>query len=1068
MLPFLASAQITLKGRVISSDDNQPLPGVGVTIKGSTSGTQTDVNGNFSLQANAGQVIVFSAVGYVSKQITVGTVTNLRIILDVNSKQLQGVTVVTGALGVKRQAKELGFAATNISSKSLTEAHPSNFTNGLTAKVAGLVLSTVDNGINPQTRFTLRGNRHIIGNNFALVVLNGVPISPNEVNNINPDDIADVNILNGAGAAALYGSEASNGAIIITTKKGTATGAPTINYSNNYQIEQISYFWPLQTQFGSYGGEAGTYIDPYTQYITGNVPFENQSYGPPYTGLPTQLGIPTQDGVKQIVPYATRPTDPRLAFFNIGHQDQNNLTYSSGDDKNSFSVSASYINKTGVVPNDKYQRATLRVSATKTYGIFKADVTAGYTHGLTSTYGGGYGGSGVDGGSSLLSTLVNTPSWVPLTSYKNINAPFADVNTYYNSYGQNPYWAINNSRYNTVNDNFNGSFFGTLTPTKWFDANYRLATNFGTGVQTYTRAQVDFSAYAHSDPTGGYGTDATGTLGSTANTPGSVPGQIANNTVFGDGSITTGGAGPQGFSRLQQDIIVNFHKTFFHDFKANLLLGNTIWEEKLSAIGNSSSALAIEGFYNIGSILGVPTTYAVSYTMRQYAYFGALNLGYKDFAFVEGTIRNDNDSRLSKQFASFWYPSVKGSLILSQALPALKDSKFISYAKLRGSYSKVGDINVSAFSIASVFNNASGFPYGNTGGLSQSTTLGNPNLKPEFTKELEVGGDFSFWESRINTNITYYHNTTTNQTLPISTSPTIGYTSTLVNVGEVDNSGWEFKLDVDALTKAKNKVGVNLGANFAIQNTLVKSLVNGLQQINLGGYSNAAVEAVVGQPYPVLLGTDVNRDPNGHVIVDATGNPSLNSNLVNLGRTTPHYIIGLTQTVSWNIITLTAVSEFRLGAVIYNQGLASATAAGSSQFSASTGRQPFIFPNSVIKNADGTYSPNTSYLTSAGDINFFDNGGYYSAASTYVSSADFWKLREVSLNFDLSKFVKASKFIKRANFALTGRNLLTVVPNATNKWGDPEFNFTTGNAIGVTSVQLPPTRIFGASLNITF
>lgn len=1071
LLPFFASAQITVKGRVISSEDNQPLPGVGVTLKGTSLGTQTDLNGNFSLQANAGQVIVFSSVGYVTKQITVGTATNLRITLDVNSKQLQGVTVVTGALGVKRQAKELGFAATTVTAKSLTEAHPTNFTNGLTAKVAGLVVSTIDNSINPQTRFTLRGNRHIQGNNFALVVLNGVPISPNEVNNINPDDIADVNILNGAGAAALYGSEASNGAIIITTKKGTVNGAPQINYSNTYQNEQISYFWPLQTQFGSYGGETGKYIDPYTQYIIKPVPYENQSYGPIYDGHIQLLGIPGPDGAKQLVPYSTQPVDPRLAFFNIGHSDQNNLSYSAGDDKNSFAFSVNYLKKTGVVPNDLYTRANIRVSSAKTYGIFKSDFTAGYTHSNTSTYGNGYSTStAIDGGASLLSSLLNTPSWVPLQRYKDINAPFADVNTYYNSYGTNPYWTVNNSRYNTIRDNFNGSFSGILAPTKWLDATYRLATNFGVGQQTYTRAQVDFSAYATQDNTGeGGGSIANSAFGA-GTIPRTIAGQVANTTVTGDGSlITSGFGGPQGYSRTQQDIILNFHRTFFHDFKANLLVGNSIWQERIKAIYNSSPALSVEGFYNIGYISGTPTTGAAEAKIRQNAYFGSLNLGFKDYAFVEGTIRNDNDSRLSKQFSSFWYPSIKGSLILSQAISGLKASKFLNYAKLRASYSKVGDVNVNPYSIANIYGSPSGFPYGSNVGSSLSSTLNNPSLKPEFTKELEVGGDFSFFDSRINANITYYNNHTTNQTLSITTTPTTGYTATLINVGEVTNTGWEFKLDADVLTKAKNKVGINLAGNFSIQNSLVNSLLPGLNSINLGGYTNAAVEAVVGQAYPVLFGSDLMRDPQGHVIVDAsTGNPSLNPNLVNLGRTTPKYILGLTQTISWKWFTLTAVSEFRAGAVIYNNGLLSGTAAGSSALSANTGRQPFVFPNSVIANGSGSYTTNTSVLTSSGDINFFDNGAYYNASSTYVSSADFWKLREASLSFDLTPFVKVTKFIKRASFAVTGRNLLTWVPNVPNKWGDPEFNFTPGNAIGVTSVQLPPTRFYGANLNITF
>jgi len=341
-------------------------------------------------------------------------------------------------------------------------------------------------------------------------------------------------------------------------------------------------------------------------------------------------------------------------------------------------------------------------------------------------------------------------------------------------------------------------------------------------------------------------------------------------------------------------------------------------------------------------------------------------------------------------------------------------------------------------------------------------------LKPEFTKEYEFGADLGFFDNRINGSITYYKSNTTNQTLAITTSPATGYQNTLVNVGEVENSGLETKLDIQVLTKAQNKVGLDLAGNFTIQNSKVLSLTNGLPSITLGGYSNAAVSAVVGQPYPVLLGTDIVRDPQGHPIVDpVTGNPSLNNNLVNLGRTTPKYMLGLTQTVSYKFMSLSVTSEFRTGNVIYNQGLSQATAAGSSALSASSGRQRFVFPNSVIQTAPGVYVKNTNTTTSDGDINFFDAGAYYTAASTYVTSGAFWKIREADLNFDLTSFVRKSKAIKKMSVSLVGRNLLMFRPKS-NNWTDPEFAGTTGNAVGFENNQLPPTRLFGANLNVTF
>lgn len=1067
LAPLCSMAQqITVKGNVTASDDGLGIAGATVKLKGTSEGTVTNSAGGFTLKAAVGNTLVISFIGYLPRE---AKVTGPKFSTELaSSTRTLNELVVTTALGVKRQAKELGFAATNISAKSLTEAHPTNFTNGLTAKVPGLVLSTVDNGINPNTRFTLRGNRHINGNNYALVVLNGVPISPTEVNNINPDDIADVNILNGAGAAALYGSEASNGAMIITTKKGSTTGAPTINYSNTFQAEQISYFPKLQTRFGSYGGEGGSYVDPMTGFITTEVPYENQSYGPAYDGSKQQLGIPAADGTKQILKYQTPNVDPRRAFFQTGLTDQNNLSYASGDDKNSFNFAVNYLNKTGVVPQDKYNRTTARLSATRTYGMFHAEVTGGYSHSNTSTYGGGYDGNPtLDGGNSLLSALLNTPSWVPLQNYKNTSAKFADVNTFYNSYGVNPYWIIQNSRYNSTSDNFNGNFAGTLTPTKWFDATYRLATNFGIGQRQYTRSQVNFSGYAHSDPTGGNGTEASAAFG-VGNNPVSIPGQVSNYSQFGDGSLSVdnAGAGPQGFGRIQQDAVLNFHHTFFNDFKANLLVGNSIWQESYSAVGNSSTNLLVDGFYNIGSILGVPSTTQTSAKIRQIAYFTALNLGYKDFAFVEATMRNDHDSRLSAAVRSFFYPSVKGSLVLTQAINALHDNPVLSFAKVRASYSKVGDVNIAPYSINNTYAPTGGFPYGATGGLSLNSTLNNPSLKPESTKEFETGLDLGFLNNRINTAITYYNSSTTNQTLAISTSPSTGYSNTLINVGEVQNKGYEFKLDLEVLTKAENHVGVTLGGNLAINDSKVVSLSNGLKQITLGGYTNAAVQAVVGQAYPVLYGTDVNRDAKGRVIVDAiTGNPTLNPNLVNLGRTTPKYILGLTQSVSYKFMTLNIVSEFRCGNVIYNQGLLQATAAGVSSLSAITGRQRFVFPNSVTVSG-GVSTPNKNITTSNGDINFFDSGAYYNAASTYVTSGAFWKLREANLSFDLTSFVKGS-IIKRASFSLNGRNLLMLRPKS-NNWTDPEFANTSGNAVGINANQMPPTRIYGANLNITF
>lgn len=1056
----------TVTGTVIAKDDGLPIPGASVKIIGTSIGALTNGTGKFTLNVSPGQSLNISFLGYTPQIIKINNEVTLNIIMVSANTQL-GEVVVTGALGIRHQAKQQGYAATNIDNKTLTESHPPNIANGLTAKVAGLVVTTYNNGIDPSVGFTLRGNRHIEGNNFALVILNGVPISPNDLNDINPDDVASVNVLNGSGAAALYGSEASNGALIITTKHGTTSGAPIINYSNTFQLEQVSYFPSLQRQFGSGSSETSlpvapftVYIDPVTNFNINPVPFENQSYGPEFDGHLQQLGIPLADGTIQKYPYASTGKDPRLAFFNTGYSEQNNVSYSSGDEKNNVFFSANNLAASGVVPLDRHDRTTVRGTAVKTYGILKLEFNGGYTQSHTSTYGRDFYYPGLNGGAPLFFDLLYTPAWVPLQKFKNQDAPFSDPSTYFNAYGINPYWTVQKSRINTRNDLFNGSFSGVLTPTSWLDATYRLTDNFGVSKYQYTREEIDFTAYALSNPYG-YGTMASGLAPI-------IPGQLQNITQFGDGSLATG-AGPQGYSRLQQDIFVNFHKTFFKNFKTNLLLGNSIWQEYYQQISNSSTNLLLKDFYNIDSILGTPTTAQSEGKIRQIGYFASLNIGYHDFAFLELTGRNDHDSRLSATNRSFFYPSAKGSFIFTDAIPALRQS-FLSYGKLRASISQVGEVNTNPYTIYPTYNPVPGFPYGNIGGLGISTTFNNPVLKPEITDELEFGADLGLFNNRINLNITYFDTHTKNQTLPITSSPSTGYNQTYLNIGEVQNTGWEFAANLQVLTKDRNKVGLTLGGNLAIADSKVLSLANGLPQLLLGGNNlNVGSFAIVGKPFPYLMATDLNRDPHGNPIVDAkTGLPSLNDNYQPIGSLSPKYTLGLTQSVSYKFVSLTLTSEFRTGNVIYNGGQRIGTTSGTSELSARAGRQRFIFPNSVIETSPGVYVKNTDVSTNDGNLNFWNSSAYVNAGTTDVADGAFWKLREANLSFDLTPLAKKTSFLKKASFSLIGRNLLMFRPKS-NNWADPEFSFASGTVEGINSTdQMPPTRFYGANLNLTF
>ncbi|WP_431199287.1 carboxypeptidase-like regulatory domain-containing protein [Mucilaginibacter sp. P25] len=295
----------TVTGTVTAKDDGLPIPGVTVKIKGTTIGTQTSAAGKFSLSVPANSTLTFSFVGYTSLDKTVGTSSIVNAVLEPSAKQL-GEVVVTGALGIKKAARETGYSSTKIGGKELTQSNVINVANGLTAKVAGLAVSTIDNSIDPQVRITLRGNRSALGNNTALIVVDGVPIPGGSLSSINPNDIADINILKGAGAAALYGSEAANGAMIITTKRGT-DAKPVITYSNSFQLQDVGYFPKLQNQYGIYGGEGAPYVDPITGFSL-YTPYENQQYGPLYDGHMVQVGYPAggPNGPVLMVPYSAQ------------------------------------------------------------------------------------------------------------------------------------------------------------------------------------------------------------------------------------------------------------------------------------------------------------------------------------------------------------------------------------------------------------------------------------------------------------------------------------------------------------------------------------------------------------------------------------------------------------------------------------------------------------------------------------------------------------------------------------------------------------------------------------------
>lgn len=1078
LFSVLAFAQTKVVTGKVTDMQGQPVPFASIRVKGTRTGASADADGNFTIRAESSQTLIISGTGITEQQIAVGDgPINVQVVRASNSL----TEVVVTSLGVQRQSKELGYSTAKVGTKELTQAKVTDISVGLEGKVSGLQINLTSNSVDPSTRIVLRGNRSITGNNEALLVLDGVPVDdPGYITKINPEDVDNVTVLKGAVAAAIYGSKASNGVIIITTKHGTR-GKPTISVSNTTTLESVSYLPKFQQTFGSYGGEGfATNADGTVDYV----PYENQSYGPPFNGaiVPLGYGVPTKnaDGSVNLnqldtnfVKYSPIKNGIR-DFFNTGLTNQFDVSYSTGDEKGGFYLGLQDVNSNGVVPKDNARRDNIRLGGSKIYGKFKAEYTISYNQSNVDIAGLSYNqqNGGVFSGRPLYFEVLNNPAHVPLTSFKDWqNNIFADPNGYFDAYATNPYWTIDNSRRKTKTYDVIGNVNLSYKILDWLIVSDRVGITQSTADKVYTRAGINFAPWAVADPWG------------------------AGNVPSSQGYLAPSGYNEDFFEqRLNNDLILSMNKDF-GNISVRALAGWNLAQRYQTDQWLEGDNLQFPGFYNISSVLGVPGFAQTSYKQRETSVFEEVTVGFKDFLYLHVTNRDEWNSILDPSHNHFEYPGGDISFIFTQAIESMKGNRILSYGKVRGGLTQVSNINLGgnpygAYSLVNPFVPTTGFPFGSLGGYNQSVTYLNPLIQPEITNEFEVGAELGFLNNRISVAGDYYSSKTKNQSLTAAISPATGFEQKVVNAGLVTNSG--FELDVNVTPVKTKNVTWNIGVNYSHFHNIINELLPGVNELQLSNFANGSagvaggIYAVKGQPYPVIKTTDWLRDSTtGKVIVDpVTGMPSVDPTEKVFGNTNPTDILGITSSVSFKGFTLSAVVDYRGGNFIMNSIGQNLDFTGVSYHSAENGRQRFIFPNSVIPDGSGKYVTNTSVAVSNGGN--IGGAGFWPTVYTsgigtpYVTSAAFWKLRELSLTYEIpARYLAGISFLKRASVSLIGRNLLMIRPKS-NFWTDPEFsdnslsgiganNTGTGNAVGSTSeYQTPPTRIFGANITLTF
>ena len=1066
----LAFSQAKLISGRITDQTGQAVPFATIHLKGSKLGVAADAEGNFSIRVKPGDLILVSGAGFVTKEIPIDrAMANLNV--QVSRKESNLTEVVVTALGIKRETKALGYSTATVNTEALNVSKPVNVAQGLIGQVSGAQVSIVNNGVDPQIRVQLRGERHITSDNQPLFIVDGMEVTSDFIVTINPEDVENISVLKSASAAALYGSEASNGVVIITTKKGTRDGKPIVNVTQTTTAERLAYLPKLQTQFGGYGNENGTYlvgtpyqfnaINPYTGFANA-IPFENQQYGPAFNGSPFYIGIPNANGQVDSVPYAPQSKSIINQFMTTGLTSQTDVSMSNGDNKNSNYIGLQYVNVDGTVPKDQSKRGSVRIGGKRSYGIFSYDYTANYSYKFSNTV-----GNDITDGWPIYWTLLNTPANIPIGSLKNWQDPnsFGNLSNYYNAYYINPWWQIDNSRDVNKQDALQGVINMNLKPADWFNMGYRLSAQVTSAIYKGYRNQATFSPYsqeATSPASGIYGTPSSG--------------DIAGADV--DQTLLT--------KRIQQDITATFQQKF-GDVQGTLLLGNTIWDryenQQTQSVGNNvglvngvqivggfpqtqTSGLTLPGVYNIAYSYGIPSVSGLIQQIRLIGYYSDLSLGYKDFLFVHGNYRRDYSSLLATGNNSYSVYGGDVSVIISDLIPAIKNS-FFSFVKARGAYSHTGQITLGPYSTVNTFNVATGYPYGGLAGLSLASNYNNPANTPEATNEEEVGLDLGILNNRFTFRTSYYHDNNYNQLFPVTLTTATGYSSANVNAANTVSEGVEFDATLGIVRSKDFKWDVN--GNLAIQTTTVKSLYgsgsNKTLETGIGYYD----EAIVGMAYPELYVSDLVRDPaNGKVVVNATtGEPSVSNTLVAAGRVTPKYILGATSTFTWKALTLNVIADFRWGYVFFNQAEKSLDFTGATTHTTENGRQNFVFPNSEIL-VNGKYEPNTNVYVADGSIGFWVNNQFTNAQTPYVENAAAFKIRTVSLAYDFGKLISGQKVVKGIKLTLLCNNVLMLRPSE-NNFTDPEFNASNSNAAGYnTFYQLPPSRTFSAIASFTF
>ena len=1024
--------QSTIIGKVISSNGN-PLQAVTVSTNSKISkvSSMTNTNGEYRISVPTDATsLIFSYVGMetVTQKISGQNVINIKM----NDVSGQLDEVVVTALGIKREARSLSYSQQGMDVSTMTEAPTTNIVNSLSGRVAGVQVTPPSTSTG-SARIVIRGNNSITGNNQPLFVVDGIPIDNepgdqsvtvsgntnldygNTAANINPEDIQSIVVLKGPNAAALYGSRAANGAILITTKKSAANGKFRVSFNSNSTFQSITEFPDYQNSYG-----AGNSFKLDGSGATNNpqrIPDERvwyQSWGAPFL---SQQVIGINGNVKSYLPEPNNVND----FYQTAALLTNSVIFEGGDSKNNYRFS--YTNFTGnsVVPdlNDvKRQNIDFRLLNTFTKWL---DLDSKITYINEKVSNRQYTNESTSNPINQYSYMVRDDQISQMKQYIDVNGN--EINTHRSF--ENPFWISHENPNQDIKNQILGSFNANVKFNHWL----KLTAKFGTEMYWWN--------------------------GYTFNNKGSL--------VNPNGSMGT-------FNNTLQNInadVILFANNKIGNISVNSFIGAGNFSTSVNKNTQKISSLIQPGLVNLSNSSDFPMVSQFSSKKIINSIYGSTSFGYKNYLFMDITARNDWSSTLPVANNSYFYPSIGGSFVFTDAIKGFPKN-IISFGKLRASYAVVGNDTkpyqlVSTYSFTGIYN---GQAYS-----TLSPTFYNPDLKPEKTGSQEYGIDVSFLKNRVSFDATYYKSATTNQIITAQVTPTSGFTSRYYNAGEIDNSGLELSLSGIPI-KTKN-FAWNLSVNYAKNHSLVKSLIGGVNSFLLNTwYGNTNVFAEVGQPYGIIRGRAWAHDSLGRKLVLATGLPETVSNAY-LGNSLPDWTGGISNSFRYKNFSLSFLIDIRKGGKFYSgtykreqlSGAIASTLAGRDDYylhsyiygeAKANLTGGFIYKDAVFDNG----MPNNVYVSP-------QSSGFSTNEEMQMFDASYVKLREVVIGYGLPASLFKKIFISNARISLSGRNLWTIFKKSPRGL-DPESSVTSGNGQGIEQGSLPIYSTYGVNLNLSF